>query len=364
MQPAGRGTHVFPYHRIKVSVVAPSREIRARLEAVIDGAPSLTDRIIERLRAAGCDPSGVSVKVTYVSQSDSRWSDATFHVDFARLGPGAAVEPTAQLQPALDLTVTTGDGGEDRLLLYARTHRSWPMRRGPGQPQSPDPHQPRRLCGWLRDGQRKHLAAACPHRVPRQCRRVSGVRRWQRARHVCVAPQHDHRGAVGRARHPPAVGRRDRARRGAPAGEDHARPRRLVRRSSHRTPPLPVRWAARTSRRVCACAAAPTIGGVRVHRARHTPSVRRASRQPHARGCAWAASVAHTGASLGAGASPHHGPRLRVCRTPSHRRRVSASAPDLSWHYTSAGGLRVLGRHTSCAAASSAPPARLQGLRR
>ena len=108
VQPAGRGTHVFPFHRIKVSVVAPSREVRARLEAVIDGRPPLSDRVIERLRAAGCDGTGVSVKVMYVSQPDPRWTHATFHVEFARVAPGAAAETTAIAQPALDLMVITG----------------------------------------------------------------------------------------------------------------------------------------------------------------------------------------------------------------------------------------------------------------
>ena len=92
VQPAGRGTHVFPFHRIKVSVVAPSREVRARLEAVIDGRPPLTDRVIERLRAAGCDATGVSVKVMYLSQPDPRWTNATFHVEFARGAPGVVAE--------------------------------------------------------------------------------------------------------------------------------------------------------------------------------------------------------------------------------------------------------------------------------
>jgi hypothetical protein len=108
VQPAGRGTHVFPFHRIKVSVVAPSHEIRARLEAIIDGRPPLTERIMERLRAAGCDPSGVSVKIMYVSQSDSRWANASFHVDFARVSGGLGADKMTGPRTPLDLKVMAG----------------------------------------------------------------------------------------------------------------------------------------------------------------------------------------------------------------------------------------------------------------
>jgi hypothetical protein len=108
VQPAGRGTHVFPFHRIKVAIVAPSHEIRARLEAVIDGRPPLTDRIMERLRAAGCDPSSVSVKIMYVSQSDSRWTNPAFHVDFTRVLGGLGAETMTGPRSALDFKVVAG----------------------------------------------------------------------------------------------------------------------------------------------------------------------------------------------------------------------------------------------------------------
>jgi hypothetical protein len=112
VEPAGRGTHVFPFHRIKVSIVAPSHDIRARLEAVIDGHPPLADRIMERLRDAGCDPSGVSVKVVYVSHSDSGWIDPMFHVDFTRLAGGRRAETMAVPRSALDLRVMAGTADE------------------------------------------------------------------------------------------------------------------------------------------------------------------------------------------------------------------------------------------------------------
>src|SRR3954469_6529424 len=51
---SGRGRRVFRFNRIAVSVLAPSRDARARLEAVLDGEPSLRHRIVERLRSARC----------------------------------------------------------------------------------------------------------------------------------------------------------------------------------------------------------------------------------------------------------------------------------------------------------------------
>jgi hypothetical protein len=108
VQPAGRGAHVFPFSRIKVSVVAASREARARLEAVIDATPSLADRIAERLRAAGCDASGVTVKVSYLSQPDARWPNPAFHLDFLRQPVHAGAESTLVAQPVIALTVVAG----------------------------------------------------------------------------------------------------------------------------------------------------------------------------------------------------------------------------------------------------------------
>ncbi len=113
VRPAGRGTHVFPFSRIKVSLVAPSRDARARLEAVVDATPSLADRIIGRLRGAGCDPSGVTVKVAYVTQPDPRWTNAAFHLDCLRQQAQSGAEAVAPPQVGLDLTVLTGTATSD-----------------------------------------------------------------------------------------------------------------------------------------------------------------------------------------------------------------------------------------------------------
>jgi hypothetical protein len=39
VEPAGRGRHVFPFNRIKVSVAAATREDKARFAAILEGDP-------------------------------------------------------------------------------------------------------------------------------------------------------------------------------------------------------------------------------------------------------------------------------------------------------------------------------------
>ena len=54
IQPGGRGKRVFPFNSITLSVLAPSREERARFEAVLAGELPLRDRIVEHLRSKSC----------------------------------------------------------------------------------------------------------------------------------------------------------------------------------------------------------------------------------------------------------------------------------------------------------------------
>jgi hypothetical protein len=87
IQPGGRGRHVFPFNRIAVSIVAPSRDARARVEAIVDGQPPLRDRIVERLTTARCDVPNLVVDVAYVTRPQKAWKSADFHLDFQRQSP-------------------------------------------------------------------------------------------------------------------------------------------------------------------------------------------------------------------------------------------------------------------------------------
>src|SRR5687768_1628621 len=87
VEPAGRGRHVFPFNTIKVSVVADSRDARARFAAILDGDPAavgrpssgapttrlLQETIGKRLRDAGCDPADLRVTIAYVARSEPHW---------------------------------------------------------------------------------------------------------------------------------------------------------------------------------------------------------------------------------------------------------------------------------------------------
>jgi hypothetical protein len=108
VQAGGRDTRVFPFNRIKVSVAAPARHVRARLEAVFEGPPSLRDRIVERLEAAGCDVPGLTVKVAYVAQPAPGWPSPDCHVEFDRVSASEPAPPPAPAPTRIRLTVLAG----------------------------------------------------------------------------------------------------------------------------------------------------------------------------------------------------------------------------------------------------------------
>jgi hypothetical protein len=112
IQEIGRGKRVFPFTRVRVQVIASDKESRARLAAVIDGPPSLSDRLIDRLRTAGCAIDRLETLVAHVRRRGPDWIDTDFHVDFDR-AEVAAARPTPAEQVAvaivrLKLTVVKG----------------------------------------------------------------------------------------------------------------------------------------------------------------------------------------------------------------------------------------------------------------
>src|SRR6185436_9103328 len=113
IEPAGRGTHVFPFNKIKATIVALSPDARARLSGVLDGPPTLQERISTKLRAAGCDVPGLQVRVSYVGQADPAWTSSEFHVDFSR----GAVQEQPPSAPAVvhEITLTVISGSAERL---------------------------------------------------------------------------------------------------------------------------------------------------------------------------------------------------------------------------------------------------------
>jgi hypothetical protein len=112
VEPAGRGTHVFPFNRLKVTIVAASRDARARFVSVVDSDPTLQARIAARLRERGCDAAGVLVRISYVPQAERSWESPEYHVDFSQGAP--AELPAPEPGPAHEITLTVTNGAADK----------------------------------------------------------------------------------------------------------------------------------------------------------------------------------------------------------------------------------------------------------
>jgi len=95
IQPSGRGRRVFPFNRVAVAIVAPSRDARARLEAIVDGKPTLRERIVERLTGGRCDADDVVVDVAYIARPQKTWRHRDFNLEFHREARAALVNSPA-----------------------------------------------------------------------------------------------------------------------------------------------------------------------------------------------------------------------------------------------------------------------------
>src|SRR6476469_5488237 len=97
IEPTGRGTRVFPFNRLELSVVAPSPEARGRLEALFAGDTPLRTRVLDRLESARCSPADVVVQIQYVDHAEANWRAPEFDLHFARVAEpgvdGQTLEP-------------------------------------------------------------------------------------------------------------------------------------------------------------------------------------------------------------------------------------------------------------------------------
>jgi hypothetical protein len=111
VQPAGRGRRVFPFNQVAIHVLAASRADKAQFEAVSEGPPSLDDRLRERLKAAGCEPGPIEVRVVYASRAKDGWLAPEYHVTFDRVDlpePADPRSPEADQPRRVELTVEAG----------------------------------------------------------------------------------------------------------------------------------------------------------------------------------------------------------------------------------------------------------------
>jgi hypothetical protein len=118
VQPAGRGRQLFPFNRIRVSLVAPTRQARARFEATFAVEPTLTQRIQTRLETAGCLPPDLAVAVDYVEAAGTGWGAPDVHVEFDRVDtpvpeplpePEPAAAPAEEPSPAVEIEIAAGE---------------------------------------------------------------------------------------------------------------------------------------------------------------------------------------------------------------------------------------------------------------
>jgi hypothetical protein len=109
IQPGGRGTRVFPFNSITLSILASSREERARFEAVLAGEPPLRDRIVERLRSKSCLIDDLTLEVAYVARATKDWRYPEFNLVLARVARTATNDaPRDPAYGRIDLTVVRG----------------------------------------------------------------------------------------------------------------------------------------------------------------------------------------------------------------------------------------------------------------
>jgi hypothetical protein len=115
----GRGRRAFPFTRVTVRVLAPSRDqaLRARLNAVFDGPPSLKERLAERLRAGGVDATVDAVTIAFSAKALPGWTHKDFNVEYERApiapAPPPPAAPAVAAPPRVKIAVRNGTAAHD-----------------------------------------------------------------------------------------------------------------------------------------------------------------------------------------------------------------------------------------------------------
>ncbi len=122
IQSSGRGRRVFPFNAIAVTILATSRDARARFEAVVADGPPLRDRVAARLRSAGCEVDDLDVAVQFDGKPRRGWTSADFHLEFSREAKEPKPEPAPAKAVRIELTVVNGTA-ERRSYVFAPSPR-------------------------------------------------------------------------------------------------------------------------------------------------------------------------------------------------------------------------------------------------
>jgi hypothetical protein len=122
IQASGRGRRVFPFNSITLTILAPSRDARARFEAVFADGPPLRDRIVAHLGSAGCHVDDLDITVKYDSHSRKNWRSPDFHIEFARVAqPAPRIAAADPAPPRVEVTVLNGTAERRTYMLPAST---------------------------------------------------------------------------------------------------------------------------------------------------------------------------------------------------------------------------------------------------
>jgi hypothetical protein len=109
VQSSGRGRRVFPFNTMAVTILAPSRDVRARFDAVFTDDPSLRDRIVSHLTSTGCSVDDLEITVKFDSHARKNWRHPEFHVEFARVPkPERQLPSPDAAKPRVELAVLNG----------------------------------------------------------------------------------------------------------------------------------------------------------------------------------------------------------------------------------------------------------------
>jgi FHA domain-containing protein len=106
IQESGRGRRVFPFNHVIVHLVAGARdkELRGRYGVVVEGPPTLAERLTSRLQSAGCTVDRLTAELAFSTKAGADWESAAFHVEFDRIEVAPARAPAGSAIPPITLT--------------------------------------------------------------------------------------------------------------------------------------------------------------------------------------------------------------------------------------------------------------------
>ena len=119
-----RGTRIFPYNQITITIATTGDHQRATAEAVFAERPPVEDRIRTRLQQRGCTlDDRLAVNVKFVDGTTGEWSGREYRVDLRRKAvsrqPEKAVATALATQQELHLSVVAGAAVKPRYSFTA-----------------------------------------------------------------------------------------------------------------------------------------------------------------------------------------------------------------------------------------------------